>query len=250
MEKKKTIVHFCEKCGIWRGNSKKCPECGSDTIPRELSSSRGDFYFIPGQDKPFPRVTNIIRVINSPGLNYWTSQQAVLAALENPLLSVGEAMAARFKKRDKKGNIGTGVHGMIEALSRGEKIHEDSWKSPYMQAYKKLCHDIKFKVKAIEKVVYSTKYGYAGKLDAIVTMQDEKGFFIWDWKTSGNIYDTVALQLTAYKHALAEMRDDKSILDWGMTAIHLKPNETYSLVNMPDKWKEFQAALTLHKWQS
>jgi len=238
-------VNYCEKCGKWRGSSKVCPECGANCIGKKLSASRGDFYFIEGIDEPLARVTRILQSSNKEGLNYWIAKQAVIAALENPLLSVSQAMAARFKVRDTAGQKGTDIHKIIENIGEG-KPNADQMKIPQIQAYEKWREDMPHKVVEKELRVYSLEQKYAGTLDAVI---ETKRKIILDYKTSKSLHDGYAVQLTAYKHALAEMKG-KEILDYPMAVLHLKPDATYSFVEVEDKWDVFLAHLTIYNWQN
>lgn len=240
------IVNYCKKCDKWRGDSKVCPECESKCVGKKLSASRGDFYFLEGIDEPLARVTRILQSSNKEGLNYWVAKQAVIAALENPLLSVSQAMAARFKVRDKAGQKGTDIHKMIENIGDG-KPNEAQLKLPQIKAYEKWRKDMPHKTVETELRVYSLEHKYAGTLDSVIETNRK---IILDWKTSKSLHDGYAVQLTAYKHALAEMRKDKSILDWPMAVLHLKDNGTYSFVEVVDEWEVFLAHLTIYKWQN
>jgi len=240
-------VYYCQHCGKWRGNNKICPECGDTCIARDLGKSRGDKYFIDGVDIPLARVTKILGASNKEALNYWVTKQAVVAALENPLLSVSEAMAARYLKRDAAASRGTNVHHIIESL--GDKNPtEEQLKIPQIQAFVKFKKDIPYKLLESEKTVYSLKYKYAGTLDGVIEVGDRK--MIIDWKTSKSVHDSYALQITAYKHALAELEKDKSILKYGMAIVHLRDNGNYSFIEMEDKWDVFLAHLTIYNWMN
>ena len=136
---KNKVVYYCEKCGKWRGSSKQCPECKSKTIERELPKARGDYYFIPGIDKPLPRVTSILKVLDKPGLSYWKAKTAAETALADPTLSVSEAVASIYQKRDKAGVKGSEIHKIISAMNKmAEELSFDCDTCEYMD----VCQDV------------------------------------------------------------------------------------------------------------
>ena len=158
---RKKKVYYCKQCQRWCGMSKQCPECEVGTEERELPSQRGNYYFIDGIDKPLPRVTNILKVLAKPGLAFWQTRIAVQAALEDPSLSVSEAVAATYKKRDEAGNTGSDVHKIIREISKGRKVDERVNDIPQIQAYRKFCQTITHQAIESELVIYSKKFEYA-----------------------------------------------------------------------------------------
>ena len=276
---RKRKVYYCERCKKWCGTNKECPECKGKTVERELPKARGDYYFIDGIDKPLPRVTSILKVLNKPGLGYWKAKTAAQAALANPTLSVTEAVSSIYQKRDKAGATGSDVHKIIEKISKGEKVDEQTVsKIPQIQAYRKFRETVPHKVLESEMVVYSEKFGYAGTLDALIqtystaivqgkerAAQAKKAGYkvikeigslnlmrkygkVWliDFKTNNHVYAEHFLQISAYKNALQEMR--QSIKIDGLAIIHLKKDGNFAFIEAKDDFDVFLAALKIFNW--
>jgi len=246
--KKPTIIYYCEKCGKWRGSSKACPECKSECVKKELPKARGDYYFIKGIDKPLDRVTKIIDVLAKPALRYWAATQAARAMAENPTLSINEAATAMYRTRDKAGMRGSDVHNIIENIAKGGEVDEEAIsKIPQVQAYRKFCGTMPHKMILCEEIVYSKKYGYAGKLDGVIQTKDGKNYLI-DWKTSKGVYPETAIQLSAYKQALSELKPEIKID--GMAVIHLPADGSFSFIEMQNCFEIFSCALKIFNWKN
>jgi len=247
MEKTKQI-YYCPQCQVWRGDKKECPECKSQTIPSELPFKRGGYYFIPGIERPLPSVTEILSVIAKPALIYWAAKTAAKNALENPFLSLEEAISSIYKRKTEAADKGKDVHKVIANLLQGNEIQVSNPTAPYLKAFQKFKKTIPCRLLLSEKVVYSKKYGYAGTLDFLTKFRDNT-LWILDFKTGKNIYpQESALQLIAYKEALEEMYPKNKKVD-KLGVIHLKPDGTFSLNEVFAPFEIFLAAKQLFDWQ-
>ncbi len=278
---KKTKVYYCEKCGQWRGSNKQCTECKSEAVERELPQARGDYYFIPGIDKPLPRVTNILRILDKPGLNYWKTKVVAEAALADPTLSLLEVMAATTRVKDEAGANGSEIHKIIAGLSNGQEIDwQTVSKTPHLQAYLKFQETVPHQVLNSEMVVYSRELEYAGTLDALIQtystaivagkekvaqaqkqgyevaekagpltqMKKKGGVWLVDYKTSNGVYNDAFLQLSAYKHALEEMKPGTRID--GLAIVHLQKDGSFAFVEGQDSFGVFEAVLKVYRWMT
>lgn len=155
----------------------------------------GKAYRLDGQ--PLPRVSDILSVINKPGLNAWREQQ-------------GREKADRISKA--AADLGTRVHAACEAVSRemmadgvffGGTAEADL--QPFVAAYERFVVAHVSRVLAVEHKVYHERHRYAGTLDVLAELTDGR-VCVLDLKTSKSV-DGVAypLQLAAYATALEEM---------------------------------------------
>ena len=228
-------------------------------------------YFL--DDKPLHGVTSILSVIAKPMLIQWSANMAVdyiqnaLAEVQNvadktweevmkPLdldKVFKEARIAHRLKKEKAGELGTGVHKLIETLcneaiqANGGLLKPDT-KSDNAQVQKFIDWALEKNVRFIEseKMVYSRESWYAGTFDLILEIDGKK--YIADIKTSSGIYPEAYLQMAAYQNALAEMGEHEDIQ--GAAVINLDKKGGFQ-VGMNYDYEgnrlAFLGALTLHK---
>lgn len=242
---KTTNLQYCPNCPSWQGTRPVCDKCNSPTVPKEVPLRRANMYFIPEVDHALPSVTTILKVLAAPGLEFWKIKTAVTAALQDPTLSVEEAMSSIYAKRDKAGNEGSDAHRIIEqmAVQGDQGISYKGKVGGYIDAYRKFVSDVPHKVLASEMVVYSKKYGYAGQLDAIIELPGRK--VLVDFKTSNTIVPEHHAQVAAYREALQEMGKPVD----GSAILQLCEDGTYSFIDSDTDFKVFLACLTIYKWQ-
>ncbi len=243
---KKTVqLSYCENCETWQGSNESCKACQLVCIKKDVPARRANLYFINGVQEPLPSVTSILKVLSAPGLEFWKIKTAVTSALIDPSQSVEEAMASIYKKRDTAGNEGSDAHRIIEHISKeGDDKTEYTGKvGAYVTAYRKFVQEMPFKTVYTEKTVHSTKYKYAGTLDAVIELASGRKILM-DWKTSNFIAPEFDLQLQAYKWALEEMGTKTD----GCGILHLKDNGTYSFIESNGDFEAFLACLKIYNW--
>ena len=174
-------------------------------------------YTIKGKD--YPRVTKILSVINSPGLNIWKAK-------------VG--LEESYKISEETSKFGTEVHTAIkdtilkvdhkipkELYSKKEELlNSQKLAFKFLREYRLKPLSLKdtdkelFMVTDSDKVdfqaellIRSDKFKYAGTLDLVA--KRGKHLYIIDWKTSERIYKKHLIQLCAYKVAYEEMTGKK-----------------------------------------
>lgn len=235
-------LYYCRICPKWCGTDKSCKVCNNETEPREVPKRRGGLYYLPQFDEPLPSVTDILKAIAKPQLIYWAAKTAATAALADPTLSVEQACAKLYEKRDAAGDRGRNVHTIIELIEKGKADYPTD-PNGYITAYKKFKAEVQYEILHTEMICYSTKYKFAGQVDEIVKLKDGR-ICILDWKTSSGVYPDYGVQLAAYKQACNEME----IAIEGMIVVHLKENGTYSLIEMDEPFEVFLAAKRIHEW--
>lgn len=147
---------------------------------------------------------------HDPRLDAWKMQQAQEKGVEQ----------ARFELWIA-GQQGTNVHDAIEAWNKGEDL---AWQKTYIEKgtdiekqitlfddfeWKRICRymqwyaETKPTFKALETIVYSHKYKYAGQMDALAEINGK--LYVCDWKTSKSISDDYLKQCSAYFHCWYEL---------------------------------------------
>lgn len=202
-------IYYCENCKKWRGLEKKCLECGKKTIIVDVPKKRGDFYYVPGEEKPFVAVTSILSVIDKPALVFWAAKTAAEIALADPWMSVKAVASGIYRVKDKAASRGLSIHQLTEKIDKGEKVRIPMAAKGYVKAYVQFLKDISPTNILAEHTVFSRKYGYAGTLDRLVRIGKDRA--ILDIKTGKRIYDEVGLQLSAYKHAWNELNPKSKV---------------------------------------
>ena len=123
-----------------------------------------------------------------------------------------------IKERDNKAAFGTAVHETVAGLLTNtpvDKSVSDSLTINYLADY---ADAIKYferfmMVEMIhstdtifsEETIVSEKLGYAGTIDWLGTYKNKT--FLFDFKTSSSMHETMKLQLSAYRKLLKEERD-------------------------------------------
>jgi len=214
---------------------------------KEYPRRNGWYYLkIDGETRKLPSVTTIINtVLAKPALRYWMAKKAAEIALDNPTLTAEEAIAGTYKIRDTAGNKGSCVHSLIEAYTKEAKIDIAGLPSEvrgYAQAFLSWQEAMKPEFLLTEQVIYSKRYGYAGRLD--FTCEIEKKLFLVDIKTGKNLYPIeLSLQLSAYKVAVDEMGSAPDLfrsIDQ-LAGLHLQPDGKYTWMEIENNFEVFLA---------
>jgi hypothetical protein len=190
-------------------------------------------------------VTTILKALANPALEWWAIEQCATAAIDNEntwkamLADVGRddtitwlctAKNRRPKTLLSDANLGTAVHTVCETYAltgtrpdrefietqiehtggpQTDIIHEADILTGMLELFDGWLQRFQPSYQATEVTVYSDQYGYAGTLDALLTIDGVR--FITDYKStrkprlkSGKPktpYTEVALQLAAYRNA-------------------------------------------------
>lgn len=124
---------------------------------------------------------------------------------------------AHILKRDKGGDIGTEVHAAIEAFLTHTEVPELSYEARLAyRGFLEWAKQHEIKTVAIERVIFSEMYDYAGTFDALLEIDGK--LVLCDWKTSNpsrdapqGIYADSFVQLGMYAQGWFEEwgNDDK-----------------------------------------
>lgn len=140
-----------------------------------------------------PSVTQIIGALNKPWLHKWYGKY-------------GTEHCEKIKKTSQQ--FGRRIHSLIEAnilagrvansrkFLAGKMVHNfDSWKKK--EGFRFVCVEP-------SSPLISSEYGYQGTFDAIGYLNQSPNMWIFDWKTSNRLDETVGLQLSAYAYLYGE----------------------------------------------
>lgn len=172
-----------------------------------------------------PSVTTILKVIPKESLIYWAN-------------SLGWKHKSVQKELNESSYVGTCVHEMIEEIMQGKKpynmkkLMDENEKiknsmSSFIKWWKK--HKDRLKVIDVEKEMSCDKYG--GTTDLICEYDDE--LIIVDFKTSGDFYFSMYIQLAAYVK-LYEQETGKHVKDVAVLRVDKKNGEKARLKRLSD----------------
>ena len=181
---------------------------------------------------------------------------------DRPMPSVTQVLAetgiidTRFFTEDAR-DRGTAVHLATQYLDEGDLDMEsvDPAIRPYLDAWELAIDELGIRILEIEKRVWSSTYGYAGTLDRVATINDEKA--IIDIKTGGKPGPATALQLAAYAEAYASGHDPDVVgglrppVSYRRFAIWLRNDGTYRPIEYTDRSdiNVFRAAVAVWNWK-
>lgn len=156
----------------------------------------------------------------------------------------------RFLSREVYGNVqqfqldraaarGTRIHKLTEALDKYGEIDADAEALPYIQAYIKFLREHTVEWLEIEKARYHPDGLYAGTIDRMGMIDGRRG--IVDIK---NVY-RIHKQLYEAAQNLYRMTYDPGFIEV-LYILHLKPDATYKLIELPIRDELAMSCLTLH----
>lgn len=202
----------------------------SVTTENRVQKKTGRFYEVPGSGL-LPSVTTILNCISKPALMNWAakveremvigvSTELYLQSPMSPKMTSAQwqmslnnrlgTLKASQKELTKAGDIGTQVHNLVEWSIRAELMQKvgsspkisDAAQWAFM-AWEDWRKSVNLKPIAVEQVVWSSRFGYAGTLDLLAEVDGV--LTVIDWKTGKAVYPEAHLQNAAYRTAIREM---------------------------------------------
>lgn len=161
----------------------------------EKESNYYDITLPDGSTIILPRVTSILRVINKEGLNIWRAKQ-------------GFELSEQTK--EETADIGKEIHKLVAYIGQGNSITGVEWEllseeiKNGLRAYVRWQREEQSEIVQAETLVYSLKYGYAGRPDRICAVAGQRGLELIDWKSGGTIWEEYIFQVAAYVMAWNE----------------------------------------------
>lgn len=139
---------------------------------------------------------------------------------------------------------GTLAHAAIAARNRGEAVGAlPPDVEPYFGAYEKFCADTDFAPTLIEHPVLHLRYRYAGRLDAVGSLQGKLA--VVDWKCTATVPAWTALQLAGYHLALGEEHRETRRYALGL---HADGSYTLHRYSNPSDAADFLACVRVAWW--
>lgn len=226
------------------------------TLTERFPRRRNGWYYLDG--RKYVSVTTVLQALAKPALVPWAARTAAEAIFEHPdeIDTAEKAAAAIYRKRDTAADRGSLVHSLAEAASRGAEIDlvgvPDAARG-YAQAFVAWTRAMRPTPLFTEANVYSDRHGYAGTTDLIAAFPDRQVRLV-DFKTSGDLYREVALQLEAYRQAefiVPHVGEAKRIPLPPVAetaAVLLRPDGTFEYRTMRGDLDVFLALLRVWRW--
>ena len=149
---------------------------------------------------------------------------------------------------EKARNRGIAVHALTEAIDGGEYPEIPTELAGYVEGYRLFKRESGFELIAAELMVGHKKYGFAGRLDRLGWIGDQRT--IADLKCVAMVaHQSTSLQLGAYAGGYEYLHPTQSVQQ--LMAVQLRPNGTYTihLYSPSECWRVFLAALEVAKWR-
>lgn len=203
-------------------------------------------------------VTTVLQALAKPALVPWAARTAAEAVLEDPAVydTAEKAAAVIYRKRDSAADRGSLVHSLAEVTARGAEIDLTGVPKDargYAKAFVAWTGAMRPTPLFTEANVYSDHHTYAGTCDLIAAFPDKQVRLV-DFKTTGDLYREVALQLEAYRQAdfivphVGEPRRIPLPTVAETAAVLLRPDGTYEYRTMKADLDVFLSLLRVWRW--
>jgi uncharacterized protein YlaN (UPF0358 family) len=171
-------------------------------------------YYIVGEDGKKRRLagpTTELAIINKPALIPWAVGKAINLVRKNidllkedPETILRMAKEEPDKERDTAGDIGRAIHAWAEGYIKGElpEMPEDPKVVRGVMAFVDWINSTGAKLLEAERVIYSRKYDFAGRLDLILEIDGRR--YLGDIKTGSGVYAEALAQTAGYQCAYEE----------------------------------------------
>ena len=182
----------------------------TEPILAEKVPGRGRMYRSPKTNELYPSVTNIIDVLAKPWLGGWMAKlvagyafdkrQAIMDLGDDREAAIDMLKGAPRRSRDAAAGVGDVIHAYVEALlTDGPAPAITEQHEPYLEGFLGFVEEFKPDFRTVEGTVFNHTERYSGTFDFLAVV--EGLLVLGDWKTGKGIYDEVALQLAALRHA-------------------------------------------------
>lgn len=149
---------------------------------------------------------------------------------------------------EKARNRGVAVHGAIDAITRGESPTIPAELTGYVAAYRAFRSESRFELVASELMVGHKEHGFAGRLDQLGWIGDQRT--IADIKCVATIaHQSTAVQLGGYVGGYEYLHPTQPVHQ--ILAVQLRPDGAYRIYPYPpaECWRIFLAALAVAQWK-
>jgi hypothetical protein len=125
-----------------------------------------------------------------------------------------------------------------------EELTTDEWE--VVKTFVDWNNEVKPTYLLSERTVISKEYRYGGTLDVVVKIGDET--YLIDFKTSKAIYPSHRIQLSSYKHALAEDNPKAKSIKMAILQLgYLKNKKGWKFTEIEDKFNLFLSTYNIWK---
>ena len=240
---------------------------------KDVPIRRGGRYVLSETEQPYS-VTTVLNggLPKQHVLMGWAARVAALAILDDPSLSVEEAVGKIYEKRDSAGGKGTTLHAWAELVTKGVTPDVSLLPEalqPQGRAFLKFCQDRQPEVLMNEFMVYAPDLYAAGQVDRCLRFPSdtyaEGEADILDLKTGRGLYPEMFVQQAVYRHAMnttgkgfrrAVDAEGNSFIEWYPVPkcrktflLHLRDTGDYSLVQGEGSLDVFRAAKVIYEWE-
>ena len=209
-----------------------------------------------------PSVTQVLGIMDKPGLNSWKVTQAVMATLQWPRLPnesedawCKRVIAMSREQVVQAADLGTEIHDALEKATNGDPYKDEL--RVYVQPVLDWIQEKEITFVEREKIVVSKEHGYAGTADVFFRFGNE-GRGILDYKTRKTIkgkpvqkYDGQGQQLAAYAATYWGERNLKEVLAANVIISTTEPGriEVIKHENLEDDFHAFLCCCDLWRYQ-
>jgi hypothetical protein len=224
-------------------------------------------YYYNGKG-PLPSVTTITGILDKSGpLVGWAKRETAACAVRNidmltQMIQSGGKEAAQAwlsaipdYQRDEAADMGSRIHALADAHTRGEDIKPTGLEVPYLRAWYAFLKAIQPRIFMSETLIANLTLGFGGTFD--IGAEIDGVNTLLDIKTGRRVYPETALQLAGYDLAeLTATADDPTPLPlpkWERHGVvHLQPDEWELIpfdLDVGDAREAFKTgAATLWRW--
>ena len=230
----------------------------------------------------YPSVTNILGILDKPGLNRWKVGNGIVATvrimLENGMLNkkgkelchdlvelteAGEDFkqdAFDRAKNDNRGasDFGTRWHAMAEDINNGDDPADDLELEPFVPFYRAWKEQHLGRIHFAELRVVDKELGFAGTADLVCELHDYPDeIFVLEFKTTGKepkkltAWPEHCYQLAAYAHGVKQHFPNKTIRTGNVMVSSITPCEPklclWNIAEQGNGLKIFMSATAI--WQ-
>lgn len=213
-----------------------------------------------------PGVTSVIKQLDKSGpLVGWAKREAAACAVRNlemvtqmvaqggPDAAIKWVASTPDYQRDTSADLGTRIHALAEAITRGQEVTYADEEAPFIASYLKWIADNKPRPVNAEFMVYSEAHQYGGTADVAFWLDGE--LWLADYKTGKAAYSETALQLAGLRYAdwAGRPGDPKKYAIPPATrygVVHVRPERTELIPYQvgPEDFAAFLACRALHRW--
>ena len=205
------------------------------------------FYKVGGVQ--LPSVTTVIgATLRAPELERWREHLAAMT---------GSSYAAN-QIRDQAADFGTMMHEAAATIATGEEfvpfVSDEAFVGGVL-AFEEWLRDDTEEILAVEQLVVSRTWHYAGIPDLIRRRKSRKTWTLTDYKTTRDLYPLHRLQTAAYVQAARETYPGVRIDDREVVLVSRNPDtdpgqriRIYTFRDQPRDFAAFASLLNVYRW--